>query len=147
MKNNNNIIIAILIILLLSILPKCATVTQPGGGPRDQDPPTLLNSSPVKGQLNFKERSITLEFDELVDLYSPKEQIIITPRLKEEYEIIAKNNIVTIDLLEDLLENTTYTFSFREAIQDITEKNSALDLTLSLNYLMTDCSILRSLNL
>ena len=102
----------------------CARQTSPTGGPKDTIPPILNQSNPKNGQTNFNSQQIELSFDETIILNNPKDQIIITPDIRKEYDIDAKKNRVVIKLTSELQDTTTYAFNFREAIQDITEKNS-----------------------
>src|SRR5688572_1967904 len=103
----------------------CARQTTPTGGPKDSIPPTLINSLPKQGQVNFKGKTIELTFSETIILNNPKEQLLITPSLGDKYVIKAKKNQVVLTLEQDLQDGTTYAINFREAIQDITEKNPA----------------------
>lgn len=128
-----------LISLLLALFALgCARQTTPTGGPKDSIPPTLISSSPRQGALNFKGKTIELTFSEAIILNNTREQLIITPGLDKEIDARAKKNQVVLNLDEDLKDNTTYTINFREAVQDITEKNPALMLKLAFstgNYL------------
>lgn len=109
----------------------CARQTTPTGGPKDSIPPSLVSSFPRHGETNFKGQSMELTFSEAVILNNPKEQLIITPDLGKEVDIKANKNKVTITLDENLKDSTTYSLNFREAIQDITEKNPAEMLRLA----------------
>jgi uncharacterized protein (DUF2141 family) len=111
----------------------CARQTSPTGGPKDTIPPILMRSFPVKEQTNFKDNTIELIFDEAVAVNNPKEQIIITPDINKEYDIIARKNKVSLTLKAKLKDSTTYSFNFRDAVQDITEKNPAVNLKLALS--------------
>lgn len=119
-------------ILFLFVLA-CARQTTPTGGPRDSIPPKLIvaQSFPRNGQTNFNSQQIELAFDETIFLNNPKEQIIITPDVRKEYDIISKKNRVILKLNSPLQDTTTYAINFREAIQDITEKNSPPELKLA----------------
>jgi hypothetical protein len=111
----------------------CARQSTPTGGPKDTIPPVLLRSNPANEQLQFKGKSIELTFSELVALSNPKEQVIITPTIGKDYDIIARNNKVILSYETDLTDSTTYTFNFRDAVQDITEKNPARNLKLAVS--------------
>ncbi|SEG26548.1 Ig-like domain-containing domain [Algoriphagus boritolerans] len=101
------------------------------GGPRDEDPPVLLESSPVTQSLNVKPEEITLTFDEYVKLENPSKGIVITPRINnDEVEFSALKNIVTIKLNQELEDSTTYVFNFQKSIVDISEENPAENLKL-----------------
>jgi hypothetical protein len=109
----------------------CARQSSPTGGPKDTIPPKLVSANPKNEQTNFLGKTVELEFTELINLNAAKEQVIITPSIGKEYEITAKRNLVKIDLNTELDSNTTYTINFREAVQDITEKNPVRDLKLA----------------
>lgn len=121
---------ALLFLGLGFLLWTCANVTSPTGGPKDETPPKLLSTIPKQGQTNYQGRGITLEFDEYLKLKNPKEEIIITPDIKDaKYSV--KKNLVIIEFPQKLLDSTTYSIAFREAIQDLNEGNPAEDLHLA----------------
>ncbi|HEY0651606.1 MAG TPA: Ig-like domain-containing protein [Chryseosolibacter sp.] len=122
-------IIPLLITLLFLI--GCARQTSPTGGPKDTIPPKLVSSSPINEQTNFSSKTVTLDFTEQVNLNSAKEQVIITPSIGKDYEITAKKKTVVIHINTELDPNTTYNINFRDAVQDITEKNPVRDLKLA----------------
>lgn len=109
----------------------CARQTTPTGGPKDTIPPKLVQSLPANGQKNFKSQHIELTFNEAVSLNNPKEELIITPDIGKDYNPTAKKNKVIISLQNPLHDTTTYSIKFREAVQDLTEKNSPPDLKLA----------------
>lgn len=113
-------------VLISSLLSQCAKQTSPTGGPTDETPPTLERSNPKHEQTNVKSSKIELTFDEAIQLNNAREQIIITPSVGKKFETTFNKRSVTLDLKADLQENTTYNINFREAIQDITEKNPAI---------------------
>ncbi|MEL7002228.1 MAG: Ig-like domain-containing domain [Bacteroidota bacterium] len=115
----------------LVLLFSCANQTAPQGGPKDEDAPELERSTPEQKEINFKEQKIELYFNEYVNTNQPKQEIIITPTIEQEYEIKYRKNVITLTFEEPLEDSTTYTINFREAIQDITEKNSPSDLKLA----------------
>ena len=119
--------------IILSVLAmcSCATVTTPMGGPQDKQPPSLINSSPKLNQKNYKKPIVELTFSEDIKLKDAKEEIIITPSPGKEIEIKAKARTLTIEPKDGWKENTTYSISFREAVQDITEGNPVENLRLA----------------
>lgn len=116
---------------ILLLLASCARQTSPTGGPQDTAPPVLLSSIPANNQTLYSDKTITLNFNEFVQLNNPNEQIIITPALVKNFKAVVRKNRVVITIDEDWKPNTTYAINFREAIQDITEKNPAQDLKLA----------------
>ena len=124
--------------LYILFLFSCARQSSPTGGPKDTIPPVLIRAIPANEAINFKSKEIELLFSEDVILNSPKEQLIVTPNIGKEYKITNRRNIIRLEFAEPLLDSTTYTFSFREAVQDITEKNPVRNLHLAYstgNYL------------
>lgn len=117
-------------ILLIIVCFGCASQTTPTGGPKDETPPKLISTSPKPETTNFNDNTIELNFDELIQLEKPKEQIIISPLIKEvEYNY--RKNKVFLKFNEKLKDSTTYTINFRDAVKDLTEKNPAQDVKLA----------------
>lgn len=101
------------------------------GGPRDQDPPKVVEMYPLNQSLNQKPKEITIVFDEYIKLDNPNKNIIITPKLnKDELVISAVKNIVKIELNQDLEDSTTYVFNFQKSVQDLSEGNPTENLKL-----------------
>lgn len=109
------------------LITSCASPSTPTGGPRDTIPPVLINSIPFNQSLNYKGKSITLEFDERITTDKIKDQLIITPLTASEYEYTIKKNALKITFEEPFSDSTTYSLNFRESIQDITEGNPTDD--------------------
>jgi uncharacterized protein (DUF2141 family) len=117
-------------ILFIIVCFGCASQTTPTGGPKDETPPKLISTSPKPETTNFNDNTIELNFDELIQLEKPKEQIIISPLIKE-VEYSYRKNKVFLKFNEKLKDSTTYTINFRDAIKDLTEKNPAQDVKLA----------------
>ena len=113
-------------VVLSALTFQCAKQTSPSGGPTDETPPELLASLPRHEQTNVKSSKLELYFNEAIQLNNPREQIIITPTVGKKFETTFNKRKVTLDLNTELQENTTYSINFREAIQDLTEKNPAV---------------------
>lgn len=117
--------------LTFLLFAACAKQSTPTGGPRDEDPPVLLESNPPTQSLNILPELITLTFDEYVKLENPSKGIVITPRInKDEVEFSALKNEVTIKLNQELEDNTTYVIDFQKSVVDISEENPAENLKL-----------------
>ncbi len=109
----------------------CARISTPGGGDKDSIPPTLINSVPQDGQLNFKDQTIYLEFDELVTTNQIESNLIITPKPDGSFRTRNSRNRIQLEFSEPFADSTTYTFSFSNSIEDLTERNIPPGLTLS----------------
>ncbi|MFN8842609.1 MAG: Ig-like domain-containing protein [Chryseotalea sp.] len=120
----------LLIFIILLFCWSCASQTTPTGGPKDETPPKLLKTSPANGSINNKTSTIELDFNELIILDKPKDQIIISP-FEKDVEYTYRKNTAILKFKNPLKDSTTYTITFREAIKDITEKNPAIDVQLA----------------
>ncbi|MCP9612440.1 Ig-like domain-containing protein [Coprobacter tertius] len=109
----------------------CANMARPTGGPRDTTPPVYLKSNPLPNQLNVTKNRIEIDFDEIVQIDKPNEKVIISPPQKEAPNVRASGKKVIVELQDSLLENTTYTIDFSDAIADNNEHNKLENFTLS----------------
>jgi len=110
-------------------LTSCANMIPPEGGPRDTIPPVLLKVTPVDSSKNFKEKRITLTFDEYIEVKEIPDNVIVSPTPVTMPGIDYKLNTVTVRLKDTLEANTTYSINFGKSIRDINEGNPAKDLT------------------
>ncbi len=78
------------------------------GGPRDEDPPQLIESFPTDQSVNIKPEKIVLTFNEFVGLDNPGKGVVITPKInKDLVEFTALKNGVTVLIKQDLEDSTT----------------------------------------
>jgi len=120
---NHFFILTIFYAVLLSLLVGCANVVKPNGGPKDTEPPTLIESSPPNFCTQFQENKIILSFNEFVRIKNPS-QILVSPPLKYKPTFKIKQKSIVVILKDTLKENTTYSINFGESIIDITEGNA-----------------------
>ncbi len=122
----------LIILLVISILAfSCAKQSTPMGGPRDEDPPKVMEMTPKDQSLNIKPEKITIVFDEYIKLDNATKNILITPRInKDEVIFTALKNILIIDLNQELEDSTTYVFNFQKSITDLSEGNPTENLKL-----------------
>jgi uncharacterized protein (DUF2141 family) len=119
------------VFIIISTILSCAKQSAPLGGPKDEDTPELLSINPTNESINTKPSTIVLEFNEYVRVETPNKLILITPRInKDEIEVTANRNKVTINLNQELEDSTTYVFNFQKSIKDITEGNVPENLRL-----------------
>ncbi len=118
-------------LLIAFLFNSCAKQSTPMGGPRDEDPPVVLEMFPLDQSLNQNPQEILIVFDEYVKLDNPTKNIIITPKLdKDQLVITALKNTVKIELNQELEDSTTYVFNFQKSIQDLSESNPTENLKL-----------------
>ena len=109
---------------LLFIFWKCASPQPLTGGAKDETPPKIIEaeSTPNK-QTSFKQKEITITFDEWIQLKDVDAQLVISPLMPAKPEIKQKGKSIIITLPDSLRENTTYSLNFGSAIQDLNENN------------------------
>lgn len=111
----------------LAVLTACAVQSAPEGGDKDVTPPSILKTVPENRSTGFRASRISIEFDEYVKVESFSTQFISSPPLKYKVEQSLRGKVLTLKIQDTLRPNTTYTFSFGNAIKDITENNAQTD--------------------
>jgi uncharacterized protein (DUF2141 family) len=119
-----------LIIQTCRLLISCAQFVPPTGGKKDEDIPKLIKSVPKSEQKNYKDKTISLEFDELVDVSSLRQELLIVPEIEGTFNIKAKSKNVIIKFDKVFRDSTTYTINFRKGIKDLNERNESKNLKL-----------------
>ncbi|MFA6812969.1 MAG: Ig-like domain-containing protein, partial [Bacteroidaceae bacterium] len=109
--------------LSLGALYSCANIGHPDGGPKDVTPPRFLSSNPKPEALNNTKKKIVLLFDEFIKIENASEKVVVSPPQLLQPEIKASGKKISIDLLDSLKSNTTYTIDFSDAILDNNEGN------------------------
>ncbi len=114
-----------LLLLLAIITIGCAKRGSITGGKKDTIPPVLISSLPKNGSINFIGKDIQLTFDEFVKLKDVSKQLIISPPMKLQPEILpaTASKTLTLKIKDTLQPNTTYSFNFGKSIQDNNEGN------------------------
>ncbi|MEA4809154.1 Ig-like domain-containing domain [Macellibacteroides fermentans] len=118
-----NSILALIGIFLLVVMYSCANMASPNGGPYDEKPPRFIASNPLPNQTNFKGNKVEIEFDELIQIENPMENVIVTPPQRMLPVIQARGRKAVVELKDTLKPNTTYTIDFTNSIADNNEKN------------------------
>lgn len=113
----------ILFFIATILISSCAQIVAPTGGKLDKIAPKALKYEPLNGTTNFSSKSITISFDEFIQLKDLNNQLIISPPLQYAPEINTKNKelIIEFDKKEQLKPNTTYSINLGNAVQDIHE--------------------------
>ena len=114
-----------LFILLIVLNLGCAKRGNITGGDKDTIAPVLKMSFPKNLSTNFSGNEIKLVFDEYVKVKNANKQLIISPPMKNQPEILpyTASKTLTLQLKDTLLPNTTYSFNFGQSIEDYNENN------------------------
>lgn len=122
----------LLIIGTVLIVYSCANRSQgPTGGPKDITPPKVLKSYPENGALNFNKKQIVIDFDEIIAVEKAMENVIISPPQMKPPDVKASGKKVFVNFEQDLIDSTTYSINFGDAIVDLNEKNPLKNYVLS----------------
>ena len=96
---------------------------QPDGGWYDDDPPKVIGCTPADQSVGVTSKKITILFDEYIKLQDATNKVIVSPPQLEVPEIKAAGKKIVVELQDSLMENTTYTIDFSDAISDNNEDN------------------------
>lgn len=118
-------------ILVSVLVTSCASMGNPGGGPKDLTPPVFMGSTPTPGELNFNKKKIEIVFDENITLSKPQEKVVISPPQKSMPVIRGGGKRIVVEMKDTLQANTTYTIDFSDAISDFNESNLLSDFAFS----------------
>ena len=109
---------------LTSLIAACANQgAGPDGGPYDETPPRIVGMTAPERLQNGKRTKFSLVFNELIKVDNPTEKIIVSPPQIETPEIKVSGRRITVELLDSMRSNTTYTVDFSDAITDNNEGN------------------------
>lgn len=105
------------------LVAACASMGRPQGGPLDETPPVFVRSNPAPGALNVKRDRIVIEFNENVQIKDAMNKVVVSPAQKNMPKVSAVGRRVTVDLVDSLVPDATYTIDFTDAISDLNEGN------------------------
>ena len=105
------------------ILAGCAKVMPLTGGDQDVTPPAYRSSDPDTFALNYRGKSVTIRFNEFINLKDPTREILVSPPVYPAPEYILNGQSVKVKFKDSLLPNITYVIQFGKSIEDITESN------------------------
>ncbi len=108
---------------LMSLMWGCASIGNPSGGPRDEDPPRFVQASPAPGSVNVDPSNIYLDFNELVNVKDAFQKVVLSPPGKSTPRVSTRGRRIVVNITDTLLPNTTYTIDFGDAIEDNNEGN------------------------
>jgi hypothetical protein len=117
------ILIIPLAFLLSLFFLRCAIVVSPTGGPKDTIPPILVRSTPPIYSTNFNRQRVTLTFNEFIELKEISQKLILSPPQERLPDFRVRGKSIELSFFEPLLDSTTYTLYFSDAIVDLNEGN------------------------
>ena len=121
--------VTFVVFITLGMFQRCAQTASPPGGKKDTLAPKIVTSIPLNKSKNYTGKKIELNFNEYVTIRSLNQELLITPNVGT-YETRIRPTGVTLILDSALHKNTTYTFNFRNAIEDMSERNKGQNIKL-----------------
>ena len=122
-------VVFFLFITTLLIIQSCAQMASPPGGTKDTLAPKLVTSIPLNKSKNYKGKKLELTFNEYVNVRNLNQELLITPNIGT-YQTRIRPNGLSILLDSTLKDQTTYTFNFRNSIEDMSERNVGKNIKL-----------------
>lgn len=123
MKQRATYMRVLVVAAMAALMAACASMGRPEGGPRDVTPPRYLSSVPAPGSSNVSKPKIEILFDENVKIEDALNKIVVSPVQKTPPSINASGRKIIVELRDTLLDSTTYTIDFSDAIRDLNEGN------------------------
>lgn len=121
--------IFLILLFTASFFHRCGQPLPPMGGKKDSIPPVLIKALPRDSGTNVNTSRIVLEFNEYIQLQNIQQQLIVSPVPLIQPQIEGRLKTITIKLKDSLRPNTTYSFGFGDALQDINESNPLRNFT------------------
>ena len=113
------------------MIVSCARMEQPDGGWYDDTPPRVVHTDPADKGTGVKSKKVTITFDEFIKLEDATSKVVISPPQIEPADIKASGKKIVVELKDSLMDNTTYTIDFSDAISDNNEGNPMGNYTYS----------------
>lgn len=127
-----NFVQFLLIILPAVLILSCANRAEgPTGGAKDSIPPVVVRSTPLNGSINYKKKEIQVYFNENITVDKVAENVVISPPQTVQPVIRGNARVLTVAFQDELIDSTTYSIIFGDAIVDLNEKNILKNYTFS----------------
>lgn len=130
-ETGSHLLLFTLSFLFLLLLHSCARMGQPDGGWYDETPPKVVGATPADHATNVHRKHIYINFDEFITIDNPTENVVVSPPQLEAPEIKGQGKRISVELMDSLKPNTTYTVDFSNAISDNNEGNPLGNYTYS----------------
>ena len=106
--------------LIILLLASCANPRAPSGGPRDETPPSVVRTNPVRDTVNVptSTEALRIEFSEYIERSSFSQALSVTPTFEERPEVSWSGRTAEIEFPSPLRDSTTYIFSLDANLSD-----------------------------
>lgn len=102
------------------LLVGCANPVPPSGGPRDETPPSVVQTRPVRDTVNVSTdvQTLRVQFSEYIERTSLPQALSVTPPFERRPQFDWSGRSVEIEFPTALRDSTTYIFSFDSNLSD-----------------------------
>lgn len=121
------------LILAAFFLLRCATPTQPTGGPPDTTPPVVIGTFPQDGTVNFSGDEIRFDFNKYMNRQSFGNAFRIDPIAGVRYEVNWRGRSVRVRFEQPLPDSTTVIFTLGTELSDHNRNRMANPFVLALS--------------
>lgn len=130
-------------LLALLFFTRCAVISAPDGGDKDNTPPRILSCNPPNESVSFTKNKIAIRFDEYIQLANLFSQLLISPPITPAPVIYAQGKTLYIQWDAPLKPNTTYHIQLGNAVQDVNEGNvfTGLQYVFSTGPALDSCTL------
>ena len=106
---------------IVVLVGSCANPVAPSGGPRDETPPSVVKTRPVRDTVNVPTdtRSVTIAFSEYVERSTLPQALSVTPRFEGRIRFDWSGRSVDLELPTSLRDSTTYLFRLGTDLSDV----------------------------
>ena len=129
LRSKQVVLLFFLFITTFLIIQSCAQMANPPGGKKDTLAPKLVTTIPLNKSKNYKGKKLDLSFNEYINVRNLNQELLITPNIGT-YQTRIRPNGLSILLDSALKDETTYTFNFRNSIEDVSERNVGKNIKL-----------------
>ena len=129
LRSKQVVLLLFFFVTALLMIQSCAQMASPPGGKKDTLAPKLVTSIPLNKSKNYKGKKLELVFNEYVNVRNLNQELLITPNIGT-YQTRIRPNGLSILLDSSLKDQTTYTFNFRNSIEDMSERNVGKNIKL-----------------
>ena len=130
-------------LLSLFFFTRCAVISAPDGGDKDNTAPRILSCSPPNESVSFSKNKIAIRFNEYIQLSNLFSQLLISPPISPTPAIYAQGKTLFMHWDAPLKANTTYHIQWGNAVQDVNEGNAyaGLQYIFSTGPALDSCSL------
>lgn len=112
-----------IIILIILLACSCAKIGRPTGGPRDREPPFVVETVPPNEGTGYAGYKVEITLNEFVALDNINDNLLVSPPAKKKPKVWIRGKTVIAEFEEDFKDSTTYLLNFQDAIKDLNEGN------------------------